>query len=105
MCRAKGSTKHFDANKDALFSHAERDGDSWLFISYGCGDWRPGGYQPIVYHPRSGALFASMHSGRDLSDRLHRRTPTLCAINPIDATVIRYTAAAGFVLTETMSRR
>ncbi|RUY38380.1 hypothetical protein EN981_23825, partial [Mesorhizobium sp. M7A.F.Ca.CA.001.13.2.1] len=84
----KSSTKLFDADEDALFSHAERDGQSWLFISYGGtvyrvksegetvellerfplnegveGSWRPGGAQPIAYHSGSGVLFVLMHSG------------------------------------------
>ncbi|WP_156936052.1 amine dehydrogenase large subunit [Mesorhizobium sp. LSJC269B00] len=155
----KSSTKLFDADEEALFSHAERDGQSWLFVSYGGtvyrvnfegetvelletfplnegveGSWRPGGAQPIAYHSGSGVLFALMHSGgaegshknpaeeiwafdvrkKALLSRSPTKTatsltvstaetPTLFAINPIDATVIRYTAdpAARFPLTET----
>ncbi|WP_139812202.1 amine dehydrogenase large subunit [Ensifer aridi] len=91
----KASANVFDPDKDALFSHAERDGDSWLFVSYGGtvykvnlegetaelletfpinegveGGWRPGGYQPIAYNSRSGVLFALMHS--DGSEGSHK---------------------------------
>lgn len=83
----KASAKLFDADEDALFVHAERDGDSWLFVSFGGtvyridlegetaelletfrlnegveGAWRPGGYQPIAYVPDAGVLFVLMHS-------------------------------------------
>jgi methylamine dehydrogenase heavy chain len=144
----KASAKLFDADQDALFSHAERDGDTWLFMSYGGtvhrvnlegeaaelvetfplnkdieGGWRPGGYQPTAYHAGSGVLFVLMHSGGaegshknpaeeiwafDTKEKkLLSRSPTkpatsltvataeapaLFAINPIEATVIRYTA-------------
>lgn len=156
----KSSAKLFDADEDALFSHAERDGEDWLFVSYGGsvyrinlegetatlvetfpvnegvdGDWRPGGYQPIAYHPGSGVLFLGMHSGGeegshkypgeeiwsfDVKDKtlLSRspvktptsitvsqtaETPVVFAINPLEATVIRYESdpANGYALTET----
>ena len=155
----KASAKLFDADKDALFLHAERDGDNWLFVSFGGtvhriklegetaelvetfalnagveGDWRPGGYQPIAYHPGSGVLFVLMHSAggegshknpaeeiwafdvreKKLLSRSPTKpatsltvataeTPALFAINPLEATVIRYAAdpAAAFALTET----
>jgi methylamine dehydrogenase heavy chain len=79
----KASAKLFDADEDALFIHGERDGDTWLFLSFGGtiyrvdieGDtatvvekiplaqdgWRPSGYQTHVYDPASGVLFALMH--------------------------------------------
>jgi methylamine dehydrogenase heavy chain len=155
----KESGKLFDADEDALFIHAERDGDTWLFVSFGGtvyrvnlegdtaqlvesfplnkgveGGWRPGGYQPLAYHPGSGVLFALMHpNGAEGSHKnpaeeiwafnvrekklLARSptkpatsltvasagSPTLFAINPLEATVIRFTADAGadFKLTET----
>lgn len=155
----KSSEKLFDADQDALFIHAERDGDTWLFVSFGGtvhrvnlegetaqlvetiplnegveGGWRPGGYQPIAYHQGSGVLFALMHSkGTEGSHKnpaeeiwafnvrekkllarsptkpatsltiASAETPTLFAINPLEATVIRYTADSGadFKLTET----
>ena len=73
----------FDPAANALFSHGERDGDSWLFVSF-AGDlyrvnlegdkaalvdqttfavegWRPGGYQTHAYHQASGTLFVLMH--------------------------------------------
>jgi methylamine dehydrogenase heavy chain len=79
----KASEKLFDADQDALFSHGERDGDDWIFVSYGGniyrvnaeGDaatlvekiplgqegWRPSGYQTHAYHADSGTLFVLMH--------------------------------------------
>jgi len=73
----------FDPAGNALFSHGERDGDTWLFITF-AGDlyrvnlegdtaalvdqstfaaegWRPGGYQPHAYHQATGTLFVLMH--------------------------------------------
>jgi methylamine dehydrogenase heavy chain len=155
----KSSAKLFDADDDALFLHAERDGDTWLFVSFAGtvyrvnlegdtaelvetfpvnegveGGWRPGGYQPIAYHPASGVLFLEMHSGgaegshknpgeeiwafdtkaKKLLSRsptntptsitiASSETPTVFAINPIEATVLRYVAdpANGYALTET----
>lgn len=84
----KGSEQIFDADKDALFIHGERDGNNWVFASFTGniyvvdlegetaklvektemtkgveGDWRPGGYQPYAFHPKSGVLFVLMHKG------------------------------------------
>jgi methylamine dehydrogenase heavy chain len=159
----KASAKLFDTAKDALFLHAERDGDTWLFVSFGGtvyrvnlegetaqlvetfplnqgieGNWRPGGYQPTAYHPGSGVLFVLMHpngaegshknpaeeiwafdvKGKRLLSRSPTKpatsltvatadAPTLFAIDPIDATVIRYAAdpAANFALTETATEK
>lgn len=73
----------FDPDANALFIHGERDGDTWLFVSF-TGDlyrfnlegdtatlveqatfaeegWRPSGYQTHVYHQQSGTLFVLMH--------------------------------------------
>lgn len=73
----------FDPDANALFIHGERDGDTWLFVSF-AGDlyrvnldgdkaalveqasfaadgWRPSGYQTHVYHQPSGTLFVLMH--------------------------------------------
>jgi methylamine dehydrogenase heavy chain len=84
----KASAKVFDADKDALFVHAEPDGTSLLFVSFKGdiyrisvdgdvptlvetipmtagteGDWRPGGYQPIAFDAKTGILYALMHKG------------------------------------------
>jgi methylamine dehydrogenase heavy chain len=82
------SQKIFDADSDALFLHGERDGNNAIFVSFtgniyvvdveGAtaklvekiemtkgieGDWRPGGYQPLAFHGKSGVLFVLMHKG------------------------------------------
>ena len=78
----------FDADKDALFIHGERDGNNWVYVSFTGnihvvdlegttaklvdkiamtegveGDWRPSGYQTHAFHPKSGVLFVLMHKG------------------------------------------
>jgi methylamine dehydrogenase heavy chain len=73
----------FDPDENALFIHGERDGDTWLFVTFK-GDlyrvdlegdtatlveqktfaaegWRPSGYQTHFYHQPSGTLFVLMH--------------------------------------------
>jgi methylamine dehydrogenase heavy chain len=73
----------FDPEENALFIHGERDGDTWLFVTFK-GDlyrvdlegdaatlveqasiaeegWRPSGYQTHAYHQPSGTLFVLMH--------------------------------------------
>lgn len=52
----KASTKLFDADEDALFSHAERDGQSWLFVSYGGTVPGLAGINKLLLHP-DGRLF------------------------------------------------
>ncbi|WP_454915176.1 amine dehydrogenase large subunit [Xanthobacter sediminis] len=90
------SAKVFDPDKDPLFIHAERDGNTWLFVSYNGvvhridaegetpklvetfdlasgieGGWRPGGYQPMAFDPASGILFVGLHKdGKDGSHKL-----------------------------------
>lgn len=84
----KTSEPIFDADKDALFIHGERDGNNMIFTSFNGdiyvvdlegetaklvekiemtkgveGGWRPGGYQPHAFHQKSGVLFALMHKG------------------------------------------
>lgn len=84
----KPSQQIFDADTDALFSGAYRWGDKWVFVSYGGniyvidveddtatltdkialaegveGNWRPGGYQPIAVHDKTGIAYVLMHSG------------------------------------------
>lgn len=84
----KASEAIFDADKDALFIHGERDGDNRIFMSFTGniyvvdlegetaklvekiemtkgieGDWRPSGYQTHAFHPKSGVLFVLMHKG------------------------------------------
>jgi methylamine dehydrogenase heavy chain len=83
----KPSAVIFDPDADALFSSADRWGDKWVFASYGGniyvvdvegdvatltekipvsagveGNWRPGGYQPIAVHSKSGIAYLLMHS-------------------------------------------
>lgn len=84
----KSSGKIFDADKDALFIHGERDGAFLLLLSFGGvvyrvsveeataklietvamttgieGNWRPGGYQPMAFDAKTGMLYALMHKG------------------------------------------
>lgn len=84
----KASAKFFDADADAIFSHAEQDGDTLWFVSYAAniykvsiagetavledkipiaqgveGDWRPGGYQMHAYDAKTGILYILMHKG------------------------------------------
>lgn len=82
------SAKFFDPEANALFVSAVQDGDTYHFVSF-LGDivavdvggetaraaapwhlvpaaeakqgWRPGGYQPIALHARSGTLYVAMH--------------------------------------------
>lgn len=84
------SDKVFDPHGDALFIHAEQDGDTYRFVSF-TGNlvtmdfggeqarkvdqwslvgaaarkagWRPGGYQLFAFHPPSGRLYVGMHPG------------------------------------------
>lgn len=83
----KASQPIFDPDTDALFSGAFRWGDKWVFASYGGniyvvdvegdtatltdkiavsegveGNWRPGGYQPIAVHDKTGIAYLLMHS-------------------------------------------
>ncbi|MGO4836683.1 amine dehydrogenase large subunit, partial [Rhizobiaceae sp. 2RAB30] len=83
----KASQPIFDPDTDALFSGAYRWGDKWVFTSYGGniyvidvegdtatltdkiavsegveGNWRPGGYQPIAVHDKTGIAYLLMHS-------------------------------------------
>jgi methylamine dehydrogenase heavy chain len=84
----KTSVKLFDASADPLFIHAERDQDSYVFLSFkgkllrallegesgtvqetldiippDATDWAPGGYQPFAVDPKSGMAYILMHSG------------------------------------------
>ena len=83
----KASAPIFDADADALFSGAFRWGENWVFTSYAGniyvinvegetaslvekitvsegveGNWRPGGYQPIAVHDKTGMAYLLMHS-------------------------------------------
>lgn len=79
----RASEQIFDADQDALFIQGERDGNTWLFvsfkgdlyrvdlegeaarlvekISFAADGWRPSGYQTHAYHQASGVLFVLMH--------------------------------------------
>jgi methylamine dehydrogenase heavy chain len=84
----KASAKLFDANTDPLFIHAERDQDSYVFLSFkgkllraslegesgtvtdaldvipaDAADWAPGGYQPFAVDSKSGMAYILMHPG------------------------------------------
>lgn len=83
----KTGSKLFDPDKDPLFIHAERDGDSYVFLSFkgklvraslegdtaavvdtmdlvaGIADWAPGGYQPFTVDAKAGIAYVLMHSG------------------------------------------
>lgn len=146
----KASAKFFDADKDALFVHAEQDGDSIYLVSFKGsivkvgiagdtaavedtidmtkdveGGWRPGGYQPYALDAKAGVLYVLMHKdgaegshknpaeeiwaydvkGKKLASRsptqpvttltiMPGAKPALFAVNPIEASVIRYDVAA-----------
>jgi methylamine dehydrogenase heavy chain len=82
------SERLFDPDKQPVFTQAEREGDTYYFLSFDghlfsanlggkvaqIGDswslvdaddeknaWRPGGYQPLALHPETGQLFVAMH--------------------------------------------
>lgn len=80
------SEKIFDVDEDALFSHGERVGDQYVFVSFTGnlytmdldgptpvladktsivdgieGNWRPGGHQLSAYLPGTGKLYVLMH--------------------------------------------
>lgn len=82
----KSTHKFFDVDTEPLFAHAERDGDSLLFISFTGtvyrvniegevalvqdrfpinvgvkGNWRPGGFQLLALHQPSRILYVLMH--------------------------------------------
>lgn len=82
------SDKIFDADKDPLFTHAQRVGGDLVFVSYSGvfyrisdtgdvakllstyafaegipGAWAPGGYEVMGYNAPSGVMFVAMHSG------------------------------------------
>jgi len=85
----KAGPKFFDPDADALFSHAERDTDAYVFLSYTGklvrvsvegetaqvletadvvagvdGKWGPGGYQPFALDPAAGVAYLLMHADR-----------------------------------------
>ena len=84
----KKSAKFFDADEDALFTSGAQLEDNYTFVSFKgnvqtvnvAGDtavaeapwplvtaadakagWRPGGYQPVALHDKSGRIFVAMH--------------------------------------------
>lgn len=84
----KKSAKFFDPNGDPLFIVGERSGDRYVFISFkgfvqtldiggeeavigskwptvtgalAKRGWRPGGYQPLALHEKSGTIYVGMH--------------------------------------------
>lgn len=84
----KKSAKFFDPDSDPLFIAGERSGDRYVFISFKgfvqtldvggeeavIGSkwptvngaeaklgWRPGGYQPLALHEKSGTIYVGMH--------------------------------------------
>ncbi len=84
----KRSARFFDPDADPLFVHAENVGDRYVFVSFrgrvhaanvggevatfeepwslvtpaeARQGWRPGGYQPLALHERSGKLYVAMH--------------------------------------------
>ena len=91
----KASAKLFDAGADPLFSHAERDQDVYVFLSFkgklvriamdgetasvtetldiipaDASDWAPGGYQPFAVDAKSGMAYILMHPGN--TDGAHK---------------------------------
>lgn len=82
----KASYKFFDTDVEPLFTHAERDGDDLLFMSFSgtvyrinvegdtpavrdrfpinvgvAGNWRPGGFQITAFHQPTRTLYVLMH--------------------------------------------
>lgn len=84
----KRSARFFNPDEDPLFVHAENIGDRYLFVSFkgriytanlggeqasfeepwsllsrddARQGWRPGGYQPLALHERTGRLYVAMH--------------------------------------------
>ena len=94
----KKSAKFFDADDDALFASGAQAGDNYTFVSFKgnvqtvnvAGDtavagapwplvtaaeakagWRPGGYQPVALHDKSGRIYVGMHpKGKEGSHKL-----------------------------------
>ena len=89
MKSMKRSGRFFDPEQDPLFVHAENAGDRYFFVSFKGSvytanvggevaqfeppwplvtpaearqGWRPGGYQPLALHERSGRLYVTMHA-------------------------------------------
>ena len=85
----KRSERFFDPDRDPLFVQAENVGDRYYFVSFkgrvhtadvggevarfeppwplvsdaeARAGWRPGGYQPLALHERSGRLYVAMHA-------------------------------------------
>ncbi|HET7608113.1 MAG TPA: amine dehydrogenase large subunit [Gammaproteobacteria bacterium] len=85
----KRSERFFDPDRDPLFVQAENVGDRYFFVSFNGrihtadvggevarfepswplvsapearAGWRPGGYQPLALHQRSGRLYVAMHA-------------------------------------------
>lgn len=91
----KTGSKLFDPDQDPLFVHAERDGDSYVFLSFkgklvraslegetaavvdtmnlveGTSGWAPGGYQPFTVDAKAGIAYVLMHS--DASEGSHKK--------------------------------
>ena len=84
--RRASSDKFFEAQEDALYTHAERDNDAHVFLSYGgkiarvsfegetarlverldlmagqAAGWAPGGLQPIAFDRKAGVAYVLMH--------------------------------------------
>lgn len=94
----KKSAKFFDADDDALFTSGAQLEDNYTFVSFKgnvqtvnvAGDtavaeapwplataadakagWRPGGYQPVALHDKSGRIFVGMHpKGKEGSHKI-----------------------------------
>ncbi len=91
----KTGSKLFDPDADPLFLHAERDGDTYLFLSFkgklvraslegetaaiaetldvaaaGPAGWAPGGYQPFAVDAKAGIAYLLMHG--DAQDGGHK---------------------------------
>ncbi len=88
VAQQRRAPKFFEPDKDPIFIHAEYDGDRAYFVSFkgmlytanlageqasfeppwplvlgadAKKNWRPGGYQPIALHAKSGRLYVGMH--------------------------------------------
>lgn len=90
------SERFIDVENDPVFTHAQRWGNGYLFLSFGgkvtpadfsasparfdapwplvspqevAEGWRPGGQQPFAVHRSSGRLYVAMHKGGDGSHK------------------------------------
>jgi len=94
--RRDQSERFIDVENDPVYTHAQRWGKDYLFLTFGgkvtpadfsvtparfgtpwplvsaedaAAGWRPGGYQPFAVHQASGRLYVGMHKGKEGSHK------------------------------------